>query len=228
MTNRQPSNRRVRRRPSAGYTDITRTKLPGFLGIVTNPKIFVVAMLLMGSAMLLSVLPLGNRGAQTSDDGQIHQAGELEDKPLTTPEAGEQPQSTPAPAVRGSGSRGRASGPLPTCHPARWQRRSAPSSPSGAAAAWSWRRGRRRRCSRRPGPRSSSTWASTATRSVSPTTATPGLARASPAPLSQPDRLTDPEPERTTAPAAACRRRCCPGRRSPTGQRRRPGRSGRR
>ena len=102
MTNRQPSNRRVRRRPSAGYTDITRTKLSGFLGIVTNPKIFVFAMLLMGSAMLLSVLPgvSTGGGTTTSSYGQIHQAGELEDVPLTTPEAGEQPQSTPAPAVK--------------------------------------------------------------------------------------------------------------------------------
>jgi peptidyl-prolyl cis-trans isomerase B (cyclophilin B) len=98
MMNRQPSNRRQRRRTPRGYADVRRAQLPGFLGVITNPKIFVVAMLLMGGSMLLSVLPLGGSGAQPTDDGQIHQAGELVDEPIVGAEETAQPQqasSTP-------------------------------------------------------------------------------------------------------------------------------------
>ncbi len=101
MNNRQASNRRVRRRSATtGYRGVSRTKPTGILGIVTNPKIFVGAMLLMGLAMLLSVLPGFTTGRSTSDDGQVHQAGELEDKPQTAADSTAQPQAGTTPVVK--------------------------------------------------------------------------------------------------------------------------------
>ncbi|HXH20648.1 MAG TPA: peptidylprolyl isomerase [Dehalococcoidia bacterium] len=100
MMNRQPANRRARRRAPRSYTDVRRAELPGLLGVITNPKVFVVAMVVMGLSMLLSVLPLGIGGAQPTDDGQIHQAGELEDKPIVSADETPQPQVSTTPTVK--------------------------------------------------------------------------------------------------------------------------------
>ncbi len=101
--NQQPSNRRNRRRRyDSNYNDVTKLKLTGALGLITNPKLFLGAMVLMGLAMLLSVLPgfsTGNRS--TGDNGRIQQAGEIEDKPPeATDAATPQPSTSTAPTVK--------------------------------------------------------------------------------------------------------------------------------
>lgn len=99
----QPSNRGTRRRQySRQYHSVTKTKLPGILGIVTNPKIFVGMMVLMGAAMIFSVLPGVSTPAPVSDDGQIRQANELPDVARSTPEPGSTaaPQTSASPVAK--------------------------------------------------------------------------------------------------------------------------------
>lgn len=98
----QRSNRRARRRRyDANYSDITKMKLTGALGVLTNPKLFIAAMIVMGIAMLLSVLPGVSTGrTQTDSDGRIRQANELPDEPPASVDATSEPQTSLTPTVK--------------------------------------------------------------------------------------------------------------------------------
>jgi cyclophilin family peptidyl-prolyl cis-trans isomerase len=103
----QPSNRRSRRRRyNADYHNVTGMRLPGLLGVITNPKLFLGAMIVMGISMLFAILPGFSTGGNTNtaSNGQVHQANELPDQPLGTPDANAtgtpQAQATPTAVVK--------------------------------------------------------------------------------------------------------------------------------
>jgi cyclophilin family peptidyl-prolyl cis-trans isomerase len=100
MRRDRPANRQLRRRRyTTEYSNVTKMQLPGVLGLLTNPKLFVAAMVVMGGAMLFSVIPGIGTTSPPADDGQIHQSGELPDEPDTA--AGTAvPQTSATPVVK--------------------------------------------------------------------------------------------------------------------------------
>jgi cyclophilin family peptidyl-prolyl cis-trans isomerase len=104
MFQQQRSNRNTRRRRySSDYGSVTGMKMTGVLGVITNPKLFLGAMVLMGVAMLFSVIPGISTGRNnTTSNGQVHQAGEVADKPADsgTPADASQPQAQLTPTTK--------------------------------------------------------------------------------------------------------------------------------
>ncbi len=103
MFQQQRSNRgNRRRRYDSDYHSVGSMKMTGLLGFITNPKLFVGAMVLMGAAMLLSVLPGFSTGRNTTaSNGQIHQAGEVADKPADAASTDpSQPQAVKTPVSK--------------------------------------------------------------------------------------------------------------------------------
>lgn len=103
MFQQQRSNRgNRRRRYTADYHNVSGMKMTGLMGLITNPKLFVGAMVLMGGAMLFSVIPGISTGttSSTNSNGQVHQAGEVADKPADQTDSTAQPEAQITPTTK--------------------------------------------------------------------------------------------------------------------------------
>src|SRR5687767_4790324 len=95
--NRTPQNRRARRIvPSQTGYGAGLFRLPGVLGVLTNPRVFAVVLVGMVIAITASLFVGAIAPPQSGDDNApIQQANELADAPRNTPDAS---ASTPVPA----------------------------------------------------------------------------------------------------------------------------------